>query len=99
MPVPSVPCTSHAASDPLQRQQTMFTASMAILTADVAMMNSEVALITGASSGIGLHLASEFARNGHPLVLVAPDRAELEAIATDLVYKYGNFVRVVPKDL
>jgi short-subunit dehydrogenase len=63
------------------------------------MMNSEIALITGASSGIGLHLASEFARNGHPLVLVAPDQAQLEGIATDLVYKYGNFVRVIPKDL
>jgi short-subunit dehydrogenase len=63
------------------------------------MMNSETALITGASSGIGLHLASEFARNGHPLVLVAPDQAQLERIATDLVYRYGNFVRVIPKDL
>jgi short-subunit dehydrogenase len=33
------------------------------------------------------------------LVLVAPDQAQLEGIATDLVYKYGNFVRVIPKDL
>jgi short-subunit dehydrogenase len=63
------------------------------------MMNAEVALITGASSGIGLHLAYEFARNGHPLVLVAPDAAELQDIATELVYKHGNFARVIAKDL
>ena len=62
-------------------------------------MNSQVALITGSSSGIGLHLAYEFARNGHPLVLVAPDQEELQDIATELVYKYGNVVRVIAKDL
>ncbi len=43
--------------------------------------SSEAALITGASSGIGLHLAREFARHGHPVILVAPVQAELEDLA------------------
>jgi NAD(P)-dependent dehydrogenase (short-subunit alcohol dehydrogenase family) len=39
-------------------------------------MNSETALITGSSSGIGLHLAHEFASHAHPLVPVAPVESE-----------------------
>jgi short-subunit dehydrogenase len=41
-------------------------------------------LITGASSGIGLELAREFARNGHPLVITATGEAELDTVARDL---------------
>lgn len=44
----------------------------------------ETTLITGASSGIGLHLAYEFARHGHPLVLVAPQQDELDVLAANL---------------
>jgi short-subunit dehydrogenase len=62
-------------------------------------MNSETTLITGASSGIGLHLAHEFARHGHPLVLVAPVETELRAVADELSSKYGVNVRVIAKDL
>jgi short-subunit dehydrogenase len=32
-------------------------------------MANEIALITGASSGIGLELARQFAKNGHPLFI------------------------------
>ena len=38
-------------------------------------------LITGASTGIGAVYADRFAKRGHDLVLVARDRAKLEALA------------------
>jgi len=62
-------------------------------------MNMETALITGSSSGIGLHLAHEFARHGHPLVLVAPVLSELESVATDIQSKHNVPVEVVAKNL
>ena len=42
------------------------------------------ALITGASGGIGLALAQEFARGGHDLVLVARRAEALERAAREL---------------
>ncbi|MDB6151629.1 MAG: hypothetical protein JWL90_82 [Chthoniobacteraceae bacterium] len=62
-------------------------------------MNSETTLITGASSGIGLHLAHEFAKNGHPLVLVAPVESELRVVADEITSKFGVTVLVIAKDL
>jgi hypothetical protein len=62
-------------------------------------MNSETALITGASSGIGLHLAHEFAKHGHPVVLVAPVEAELQEVAHQLHAVTGIEARVIAKDL
>ncbi|HMJ06504.1 MAG TPA: SDR family oxidoreductase [Chthoniobacterales bacterium] len=62
-------------------------------------MNTETALITGSSSGIGFHLAHEFARHGHPLVLVAPVAAELEEVAAHMRSKHGVEARVIAKDL
>lgn len=62
-------------------------------------MNSERALITGASSGIGLHLAHEFARHGHSLVLVAPVESELRTLAATLATTHKVEVTVIAKDL
>jgi uncharacterized protein len=62
-------------------------------------MNPETALITGSSSGIGLHLAHEFASHGHPLVLVAPVLSELENVAADIRSKHNVSVDVIAKDL
>ena len=47
------------------------------------------ALITGASSGIGLELASLAAQEWHDLVLVARQRERLESIGRGLAEEYG----------
>ncbi len=56
------------------------------------------ALITGASSGIGLELARVFAREGFDLVLVARNRNRLEQIAQELKSE-DRHVAVLAKDL
>lgn len=62
-------------------------------------MSTERALITGASSGIGLHLAREFAKHKHPLVLVAPDESELRQVAAEMKEEFGADAQVLAKDL
>ena len=60
---------------------------------------SQTVLITGSSSGIGLHLAKEFAEHGHPLVLVAPESGELENVADELRGSHQASVIAIAKDL
>ena len=59
----------------------------------------KTALITGASSGLGLELARLFARDGHDLVVVARRRDHLEALATRLAAEHGVAARVMAEDL
>ena len=59
----------------------------------------KTALVTGASSGIGLEFAKLLAREGHDLVLVARRREVLEGLAQELAVKQGVAVRVIAKDL
>jgi uncharacterized protein len=61
--------------------------------------HSETVLITGASSGIGYHLAREFASHGHPLILVAPVLAELERVSTEIQREFEVGVQPLTKDL
>lgn len=62
-------------------------------------MSIHVTLITGASSGIGLHLAEEFASHGHNLFLVAPDQGELAKIAVQLKTRYKVEVDYLARNL
>src|SRR4051812_43937022 len=62
-------------------------------------MNRLTTLVTGASSGIGFHLAHEFARHGHPLVITAPVESELQQAADEFRSKHGVRVQVIAKDL
>ena len=58
-----------------------------------------LAIITGASSGIGVDLADLFARDGHDLLLVARRREALEAVARSLSERYGVSCDAFPADL
>lgn len=58
-----------------------------------------LALITGASSGIGAVYAEKLARRGHDLILVARDAARLSALAEKLRGETGRAVTVLPADL
>lgn len=59
----------------------------------------KTALITGASSGIGLALAEEFSRRGTNLVLVARRRDRLDAARVSLSQTHGVNVTVIDLDL
>jgi short-subunit dehydrogenase len=58
-----------------------------------------IALITGASSGIGAALAERLARDGKDLVIVARRRERLEALARRLEGETGARVEVLVADL
>jgi uncharacterized protein len=57
------------------------------------------ALITGASSGIGLEFAKTMAADNNNLVLVARNEAKLNELAIELKTKYGISVKVIAADL
>lgn len=59
----------------------------------------ETVLVTGASSGIGLHLARTFAQHGHNVIVVAPDAAELENVAREIAAEFDRQVTPLAVDL
>jgi short-subunit dehydrogenase len=60
---------------------------------------SPVALVTGASSGIGRSFALALADRGHDLVLVARDQARLDELAAEVKTAYGRSAEVLRADL
>ncbi|MFI5233272.1 MAG: SDR family NAD(P)-dependent oxidoreductase [Gemmatimonadales bacterium] len=58
-----------------------------------------VALVTGASAGIGKVFAQRLAASGHDLLLVARDGVRLQRIADDLSLQYGINAEAMPADL
>ena len=59
----------------------------------------ETALITGASSGIGLDLARLFAKDGFDVVLVARGEEKLREVAAELERDHGVKAHVIALDL
>ncbi|MDA8562069.1 SDR family oxidoreductase [Gammaproteobacteria bacterium] len=59
----------------------------------------KIALITGASKGIGKSLAEEFAKNKYSLILIARTKSELENLQEQLLKKYKCNSKILALDL
>lgn len=60
---------------------------------------TDIALITGASSGLGAEFARQLAAQGRDVALVARSVGKLEALAATLRERYGVRVEVIKQDL
>jgi len=62
-------------------------------------LSGKVAMVTGASKGIGSAIAKALAAEGAQLVLVARTRELLDSVASDIRARYSTIVHGVPGDL
>lgn len=61
--------------------------------------NNQYAFITGATSGIGYHLAKKFAEDGYNLIILARNQNELDKRASEFKQQYNIEVLTLAKDL
>jgi len=61
--------------------------------------NKGVAVVTGASSGIGAVYADRLAKRGYDLILVARNEARLKSLSARLTSETGRSVKVLRADL
>ena len=62
-------------------------------------LSGDVAVVTGASAGIGAATARELASRGADVVLAARSEKRLEALADELEHEHGTIALVVPTDI
>jgi 3-oxoacyl-[acyl-carrier protein] reductase len=60
---------------------------------------AKVAVVTGASRGIGRAISRRLARDGYEIVAVARDRAELDTLQQEIEAEEGGRCRPLPLDL
>jgi short-subunit dehydrogenase len=63
------------------------------------LMENRYAVVTGASSGLGLEFAKLLAKKGYHLVLVARRTERLEALKQEILTSYKLDIHVVSLDL
>jgi len=57
------------------------------------------AVVVGATSGVGRALARSLAAAGQDLVIAARDRAELDVVAADIVFRHGRSCHALGQDI
>lgn len=62
-------------------------------------MKNETVLVTGASRGIGLELARQFARHGYSILITATSETELGSAAENIRSEFGVPVRFIAANL
>ena len=65
----------------------------------MSQLNKGIAVITGASSGIGAVYADRLARRGHDLLLIARRHDRLQQLAAEIAGRTGRKVEVLAADL
>ena len=62
-------------------------------------MKNSYAIVTGATSGIGLEISKDLAKRGYNLILVARTRDKLDSVSTELANEYSVDCDFIASDL